>query len=557
MEYGKSIDYRNEHRVGDVKYLWELNRHLELPTLAQAWHLTRESRYAEGCRRLLDSWFAECPYPLGLNWTSSLEHGIRLVNWAFAWHLLDGEHSPLFADAQGQAFRRRWLRSIRQHLHFIAGHLSRHSSANNHLLGELMGLFIGAVNWPLWPECQQWRKLAHREFSEQALLQTAPDGVNREQAIFYQHEVMDMMLLCGLMGRANQLDFGAAYWERLERMMEFLAAVMDRDGQLPMIGDADDARIVRFDPSRRGNPNPYRSLLSTGAVLFRRGDFKAQAGVCDDKTRWLLGGGALDEFDSIPPATQLVFPSTFADGGYQVLCARRGEATEILAVFDCGPIGYGSLAAHGHSDALSMTLSAGGIPLLIDPGTYAYHTHNVWRDYFRSTFAHNTICIDGQNQSVSGGNFLWLRKATARRLESWDESGRQRVAGEHDGYCRLSDPVVHRRSIEFDVAANRFTIQDVIDCKGSHRAELCWHISDECDVEVIGSAVLVRARGVRLTMSVAPDEIVPRLFRGISEPPAGWISRKYDVKSPASTVVWSLAVHGPSRFVTILDVQFS
>jgi len=142
LRFGKTLDYRSRRVVGDVKYLWELNRHLELVTLAQAWHLTRELRFAEACRRLIDSWLAECPYPFGANWCSSLELAIRLVNWACAWQLLGAEESIVFAGAEGAAFRERWLASIHQHCHFVSGHLSRHSSANNHLLGEAAGLAI-------------------------------------------------------------------------------------------------------------------------------------------------------------------------------------------------------------------------------------------------------------------------------------------------------------------------------------------------------------------------------------------------------------------------------
>ena len=89
---------------------------------------------------LIESWLAACPYPRGVNWTSSLELGLRLVNWSFAWHLLGGESAVVFAGAAGQTLRLRWLASVRQHCHFIAGHLSRGSSANNHLLGELLML---------------------------------------------------------------------------------------------------------------------------------------------------------------------------------------------------------------------------------------------------------------------------------------------------------------------------------------------------------------------------------------------------------------------------------
>ena len=71
--------------ITDVQvHLWEPNRHLELVCLAQAWQLTSDMRYLEGIGTLLESWFVQCPYGLGPNWSSALEAGIRLINWSIA-----------------------------------------------------------------------------------------------------------------------------------------------------------------------------------------------------------------------------------------------------------------------------------------------------------------------------------------------------------------------------------------------------------------------------------------------------------------------------------------
>jgi Heparinase II/III-like protein/Heparinase II/III N-terminus len=552
--FGKAIDYRDERLVGDIKYLWEPNRHLQFVTLAQAWHLTGQVRYASGCRQFLDSWFEQCPYPNGPNWTSSLELAIRLTNWGFAWQLLAGDGSPLFEGEEGISFRQRWLRSIREHCHYIAGHLSRFSSANNHLLGEYMGLFVGSVTWPLWPESTGWREQAVAGFERESLLQNAPDGVNREQAIYYQHEVMDMMLICALMGRANGVSLGTAFWERLERMMEFLAAVVDCAGNVPMIGDSDDALIVRFSQEKPWSP--YQSLLATGAILFSRGDWKAKVERCDDKTRWLLGDEAARRFATLAvpaaPSPRRAFP----DGGYYVLGARFGADDEVLAVVDCGPLGFLSIAAHGHSDALSFTLSASGVQLLVDPGTFAYHTQKKWRDYFRSTFAHNSVCVDGVDQSTMGGNFMWLCKAQASCKIARLEGDHQCFEGEHDGYRRLSDPVTHRRRITFDATTNEFRVEDSLDCAGTHRADVCWHFSEHCSVMADGASIRAVAGRARLSIAMEHGSSQAALIWGRDDPPGGWLSRSFDVKVPISTAVWSLPVRGPTQFVTIIRLEF-
>ena len=550
LTFGKTLNYRDEKVVGDIKYVWEPNRHLELVTLAQAWRLTGEVKYAAGCRTLLESWFEQCPYPLGPNWTSSLEHAVRLLNWSVAWQLLDEGGSPSFAGVDGQVFRRRWLDSIYQHCHFIAGHFSKYSSANNHLFGEYMGLFIGALMWPCWSESARWLETAQTGLEEEALKQNAPDGVNREQAIWYHHEVADMMLLCGLAGKANDAEFSAAWWNRLEKMLEFIAALMDVGGKVPMIGDSDDAVMVRF--SREPGFNVYRALLATGAVLFEREDFARKAETFDDKSRWLLGEEGSVAFarltaiapSQLSPASGLVEKRVFPDGGYYILGDQFDTPNEVRIVANAGPLGYLSIAAHGHADALAFTLSAGGCEILIDPGTYAYHTQKKWRDYFRGTSAHNTVRVDGVDQSLAGGNFLWLKHAKAW-CEQWEsDATRDIFVGAHDGYQHLQDPVLHRRSVEFDKAARVLRVADTLTCKGAHQVELFWNFAETCRIRVEGNEVLTVCDDhiIRLTMPMIAWS--PSVVSGQETPPLGWVSRRFDQKCNSFSVIWSGQITG-------------
>lgn len=554
LVFGKTLNYRDERLVGDIKYLWEPNRHLALVTLAQAWRLSGETKYLEGCQCLLDSWFEQCPYPLGVNWVSSLEHSVRLMNWCFAWHLLGGDESPLFDGEAGEAFRGRWLRSVFEHCHFIAGHFSLYSSANNHLLGEFMGLLVGAVTWPMWPESEGWKKVGLEGFESEALRQNGLDGVNREQAVYYQHEVMDMMLLCGLICRANGIQFGAAYWERLECLMGFLVALMDRAGNVPMIGDADDAHMVCL--SKEPNWSLYHSLLATGAVLFRRGDLAAKAGHFDDKSRWLLGDREASTFAALPRPDRENPLTSFPESGYYLMGARFGEPNEVRAVVDCGPLGYLSIAAHGHADALSFLLSAGGSEFLIDPGTYAFHTHRKWRNYFRGSFAHNTLRVDGADQSVIGGNFLWLHKANAHCDLALLEGEHQIFRGHHDGYRRLEDPLTHLREITFDATSDFFEVIDELRCAKEHEIELCWHFAENCVVRFSDGVVVAESGTTRLTMAMDECSLTPLLLCGEEDPPAGWVSRSFDVKRPTMTLVWRGKIKGNTRLRTLIGLSF-
>ena len=544
LTYGKLLDYRDPSVVGDIKYLWEPNRHLHLVTLAQACALTRDARYFRVLREHLESWFDACPCPRGPNWSSALEAGMRLIHWSAAWHLLGGARSRFFDDAAGARLRDRWLESVYRHARFIEGYFSLHSSANNHLVGEAAGLFMAAVTWPCWDRAEKWLAKSKSILEREALLQNAGDGVNREQALSYQQFELDLLMLPLLAGRANGVEFSSAYQARVEAMLEYLASVMDVGGNVPAIGDSDDSVVLGLDHG--GAWCRYRSVLATGALLFRRGDFKAKAGGLDERTRWLFGQGTEAAYARLhDTGAKLPVRQAFPEGGYYILGCDFETGNEIRLVADAGPLGYGTIAAHGHADALAFTLSVGGMEFLADPGTYAYHTEGPWRQYFRGTAAHNTITVDGQDQSLPGGNFMWLRKAAARCTE-WQSSAELDVfEGWHDGYTRLPDPVVHRRRITLDKRARRVVIEDRLETAGAHDIELRFHCHEQCEVEPSAGGYSIRRGGAALLMRLPQlSGAAARVHHASVDPVAGWISRRFDEKQPAPTIAWRARISG-------------
>ena len=544
LGFSKLLDYRNPRLVGDIKYLWELNRHLHLVTLAQAHALSRDARYFNVIRQHLESWFASCPYGRGPNWSSALEAAIRLINWSVTWQLLGAARSPLFEDAESARFRERWLESVHQHAQFVHGYFSLHSSANNHLIGEAAGLFIAALTWPHWPRARTWLPAAKAILEREALLQNAPDGVNREQAVSYQQFVLDFLLFCLLAGKANGQAFSIEYKSRIEAMLAYLASIMDVGGNAPMFGDADDGVVVKLAQGR--DFSPYRSLLATGAILFQRGDFKLKAGALDDKTRWLLGSESDALFQAQSTAqTRLPPRQAFPSGGYYILGCDFETDREIRLIADAGPVGYRSIAAHGHADALAFTLSVGGLEFLVDPGTYAYHTQGPWRRYFRGTSAHNTVRVDRRDQSQSGGNFMWLEKARAG-CSLWSSTGdRDLFEGWQDGYMRLADPVMHRRRIALDKTARRVVIEDTLQMAGEHDIELFFHCGERCTIDPVtdGYAVTQEARTLVIRLPHF-KEGRSCVYHGSSAPISGWISRRFDDKEPSPTIAWRARLKG-------------
>jgi hypothetical protein len=545
LVHGKSLDCSNPDLVGDIRYLREPNRHLHLVTLAQAYALTGKRKYFVTLAEHLESWFIACPFRMGPNWASGLEAAVRLINWSIAWQLIGGASCRMFQDAQGVApfadLRGRWLQSVYQHAEFIRGWLSAHAPGRE-IIGEAAGLYIAGLTWPHWQRSAGWVETGKAMLEREALARNAPDGVSRAQAVSAQRFVLDLQLLGLLAGKANGQRFSPDYDARLEAMLDYLASIMDAGGNVPQFGDADDDCVAALSQDKGC---AFRSLLVTGALLFRRGDFKLKAGALDDKTRWLLGPKADAQYNGLDAEkTRLPLRQTFPDGGYYVLGCDFETPSEIRLVADAGPLGEAPMAAQAHADALSFTLSAGGCEFLVDPGTYAYHSRERWRQYFRGTSAHNTVRIDGADQSVQAG-FGWLKKANAGCSLWLLSAHKDSFEGWHDGYTRLDDPVKHRRLIELDKAARRVVIEDTLQMHEDHEVELFFHCHEESRLEPIenGFAIWRGDRSISLLLPQA-DKARTELYRGSLTPMSGWVSRAFDCREPAHTIVWQARLTG-------------
>jgi len=519
LEYGKSIDYRNASRIGDIKLIWELNRHQHLVPLAVAWAIDQDERYRETLVRQLESWVSSNPFGHGVNWCSSLEVALRGISWAIMHGLLalGGDARGLFGLTSNPAALKE---SLYDHAWFIRHNLSRYSSANNHLIGELVGLWALCTLFDFGERGDAWRTFARRMLEREVRLQTHADGVNREQAFHYQLEILEYLLFTTAVARATGEEPPGNLAQHIERMTQFLCDVAAPGGTLPRVGDSDDAAVVRF--SLRPSDDPYREMLATEAVLRAGG----VAHTTCEKAFW-FGAMAGSRVNGTPAGRSAnPYPRIYRDGGYAILGGRR-----LHLLFDAGPLGYLSLAAHGHADALSICMAVDDGWWLVDPGTFAYHDNPAWRSYFRGTAAHNTIVVDGGDQSVSAGPFLWHSHARAT-LGSAEvlPDGTQRVEGSHDGYRRFG--VTHRRRVSLEVADDRVLLADELSGHGEHEISMSFHLAPGLDVRVSDDGWLVSDRRTALLIQT-DDRLDWRIHRGETDPVRGWYSAALGHKEPA------------------------
>lgn len=513
---------RISHRVGhgDVKWIWELNRLQHLPWLVQAWLFSGDTRYEHAAFDHLDSWIAQNPPGCGIAWRSGFEAGIRAISIAIAVQGLR-DSAELTVDrfsailtVLAECAKRCWQdRSL-------------YSSANNHLVGEMAGLAVVALLLPELALSSEWEVSAVRVLRAEADQQILGDGAGAEQAVGYQIFTVELLnLVAALLARRD----GHAPDEivsAIARSSAFLTGVIGERDPDPRYGDNDDGFALRLGPEAVRTVRDHLGIVSIH-------DWRALSPPIGNDTlaaQWFKAMARSSLAEVVAPARSDGHPASFfaRDGGLVVMRDSRRRT-----MMDVGPLGYLSIAAHGHADALAISLSLDGQDVISDPGTGSYHGHQDWRSAMRSTRAHATVCIDDQNQSINCGPFLWRRHARARVSKVDLAAGV--IDAEHDGYTRLPGHPVHRRWLIASCNERSQLVVDLISGQGHHEVRTTWPLHPSLDAERSPFGHIVSREGCPvvqfLSASTAPlalDEV-----RGDERNNLGWWSDRLETRTPA------------------------
>ena len=563
------LDYRDRERVSDARRVWELHRHHHLVEVALAAWLDRDAAAMAYAAGEVSRWCDENPPLLGIGWTSSLELAIRTLNWAHLLALASEFGDEAVDDETLARVAGAWIRQVQ----FVRRHDSRYSSANNHRIGEAAAVAAAGAFLPFHSEAAAWWQWGREVLERELLTQVLPDGVGAEQAFAYQRFVLDFAALVLILARERGDDFAPEVLERLQRAYGFLDAVTRPDGSVFAVGDDDEGRVLTF-----AEELDERTLgtLQLGSRLFDRPEWRH--GNLPRAGWWSLGedpGSSAPEAPSTglasPPApasaSQTLTVRRYPAGGYAVV-GTAGERPMRL-VFDAGPLGFGSLAAHGHADALSLNLWEGE-DLLADAGTGSYHGEPSWREVLRATAAHNTATIDERDQSEARGLFLWGARAEARLLAAGADGGWFVLAGEHDGYAAAGVPVTRRLVLGARWAEETLLlVVDELFGSGRHGVRVPWHAgAAESSLVATPEGPLWEARyasGVTLlgraaflaTAAAAPAGDAGGGGDVGDEAPAtrleeAWISRRFGTRQRQARCVLSGTVTLPAAAVWVL-----
>lgn len=547
LKHWKQFDELDTDETGDKKIVWELNRHQHFFDLGVAFWLTGDERYAATFVSHIEGWMEQNPPGVGVNWVSSLEVAFRSISWIWAFQFF--KDSTSFAP---EIFQKA-LKYLFLHGRHLEKYLSTYYSPNTHLTGEALGLFYLGTQLPFLERAAHWRALGEEILVAELDRQILSDGVYFEQSTWYARYTADFYTHFLILKTLNDGETRAKTAETQEKveskvqsLLDFLMYLTRPDGTTPLIGDDDGGNLL---PRGNSQINDFRSCLSTGAVLFERGDYKFVARDFAEETIWLLGFQGMHSFDTLAAHAPVKKSYNFNDGGYFIMRDGWLETDNYLLV-DCGDFG-GLNGGHAHADTLAIELAAGGRSLLVDAGTYTYHETKELRDHHRSSGAHNTLTIDDKSSSEPGGKFNWKTKAEAK-LNAWISQPRfDFFEGSHDGYQRLKEsPATHTRSILF-LKNDYWIMRDYVETLGAHDYKLNFQFAGATN------PVIEQAQNGDFCVSETPDGNVGlRLFtfgdNGGWQRRNSWISPTYGERMNAPTLRFASTGRGSQEFFTFL-----
>ncbi len=297
------------------------------------------------------------------------------------------------------------------------GTLANHLFQNIKAL-VLLGLFLHGK------ESRAWLATAETLLSREVRAQVLEDGCHIEMSPMYHVAFLNDILDILETATSLRVSLDPEVEHTAAKMTTFLERILHPDNEIPFFNDS---------------TKPF--FIDTGCVLGR-------------------GRGMLKK----------VLPTITNEGepGYMV-----HRSSDLFLVYDAGQGAPDYQPGHLHADALSFEMSWKGKRWISDTGVYHY-MECPERSYSRSTAAHSTVEVDGENQSEVWKSFRVGRRARIVSRSSRRIGNAEVFQAVHDGYNRLEKNLLHARSLV--ILPRRFVIVvDWIHGNGDHEITSRFH----------------------------------------------------------------------------------
>ncbi|MBP8128392.1 MAG: alginate lyase family protein [Candidatus Hydrogenedentes bacterium] len=465
------------------------------PALAQAYRAAGNTAYLERLIMLVLSWIEANPPGRGFAWDGG-PLSYRIIHWCDMAFLLPRE---LQGDSR---FAGAFLHSLFAQALFLESHLEYHLGGNHLVANGLALLYAGTLF--AGPAGARWRRRGLHILEEELAEQVPGDGGHYERSPMYHAVVLDLYLRAVRLLRASGLQEPETFGDKIAAMARFLAALREPDGEFPLLNDA------AFGVAR-----------PSSAILRDAED--------------LLGTHGLQ----LPAAGVAAFRET----GFFV--ARPADRDFFL--FDAGPVGPDCNPGHAHSDTLSFELALAGQRIIVDSGTYSYAADPM-REYCQSTRAHNTVLIDGIEQTEKWGpwQFRAARRAKPVDVDYYEHDGLTVFKGSHTGYDHLPGQPRHVRHVLL-IQGRFWIVFDEVCGGGVHAAESFLHFHPD---------VALSPQGATWQAAFSSGSLCILFFgNGVAEqiptadtPPQGWYCPEFGMRLAQPVLRATVQGRLPLRF---------
>lgn len=472
----KVIDLSNN---ADVKVPWELSRFQHLFTLGKAYWISGDEKYSIEFKDEIEDWITNNPIEMSVNWTCTMDVGIRAVNWIAAY--------PFFKDSRSipRDFWKRFNKSLYLHGRFIMKNLENKGvHTGNHYLSNIVGLiWLGIYFGSFIVEDNKrnnnptkWLEFGVRELEKEMFVQNNIDGTNYEASTSYHRLVTELFLLTTILCNNNNIYFKEKYMDQLENMCSFIMNITKPNGLSPIIGDADDGRLLILSNYSTWVRNDFRHLLGIAGEFFNRDDFHYYGKAYSEDALWIYK--TYKKYDKNQASLKSI---SFKEGGYYILRNDR-----FYCFIRCGELSFHGEGVHSHNDQLSFELNIDGEDFFIDPGSYVYTADYKMRNLFRSTGVHNTVQIENLEQNdFDEDSLFYMKEQTDSKCIRFQEN---LFEGEHIGYLKKIN-TVHNRIVSFE--KNGLDLTDTLSGNINRKAYGILHLAPDIICEIKNDKILL------------------------------------------------------------------
>jgi len=521
----------------DIKIPWELSRLQHLVTLGQAYQLTQNEKYALEYKNQIRDWIENNPVDYGVNWACTMDVAIRATN------LIISQYYFIKTPSIENEFWEELVSSLYQHMIFMRKNIEYGIIRGNHYLTDICGLVVLGLFFRSLKIGKHNLKFAINNLLKEMDYQVYDDGTDHECSTHYHGLVTELFLFTTIFLLKYGYEFPLWYFNKLQKMLEFIMYYIKPDGTSPIIGDCDDGRFIKYSHCL---PVNHKHLLALGALLFNRSDFKRIAGNNVEDIEWIYGSSGINKYREIESINEIILSSrSFADSGFYILRSKNA-----YLIIRAGDIGLRGRGGHGHCDQLGFELNIYGTDIFADPGSYVYTGEPEMRNLFRSTRYHNTVVIDNKEQNrFDDINLFAMKNDTKTEVVYFNFTEKvDEILARHYGYEELLG-VVHSRKFMLNKEVSTLTIIDEFTGRGNHLFEWYFHLSPYLlEVNILQEEVELIFDNCEVVMTLPEGlEIV------VSD---GYVSKSYGHKTKANVIKFetSFNLSGLSRFV--FDIKF-